>query len=128
MRAAAAEDDGAHLLRPLEERPAPPAAPTHPFAPATTSRASEGHAIRPVRGATVAPAVEATAEGTTSCPHPWAPVVRKRGHQATHGRDRRNAGGHHDARGDRPMSMTSTDAAPGSPSITRHRKAQLTPP
>src|SRR5436305_3513403 len=30
MRAAAAEDDGAHLLRPLEERPAPPAAPTHP--------------------------------------------------------------------------------------------------
>src|SRR4051794_33772957 len=125
MRAAAAEDDGAHLIRPLEERPAPPAALTHRFAPATTSRASEGHAVHPVRGATVAPAVEATAERRTSCPHPWTPVVRKRGHQATRRRDRRNAGGPHDARGDRPMSMTSTDAATGSRDIKSHEKTSF---
>src|SRR3954449_3831624 len=66
------------------------------------------------------PAVEAPAEGTTSCPHPWTPVVRKRGHQATHGRDRRNAGGPHDALGVRTISIASTDAASGARDIKSH--------
>src|SRR3954453_578156 len=68
------------------------------------------------------PAVEEPAEGTTNCPHPCAPVVRKRGHQA---RDRRNSGGPHDARGDRTMSMTSTDAATGSRDIQSHEKTSF---
>src|SRR3954452_9114644 len=74
----------------------------------------------PVRGATVEPRCRSTSGKTTSCPHPWTPVVRKRGHQATHGRDRRNAGGPHDARGVRTMSMTSTDPATGSRDIKSH--------
>src|SRR3954452_5577212 len=71
------------------------------------------------------PAVEATAEGKTSCPHPWTPVVRKRGHQATHGRARRTSGGTHAARANRTMSMTSTDAATDSRAIKSHEKTSF---
>src|SRR3954447_11388731 len=124
MRAAGAADDGAHLRRHLEERPAPPRRPP-PMRPRHDANSGGSHAVQPVRGATVAPRCRRTSgrnDQQSASLGAARPEERSSGNPGTRSSERRRP---HDARGDRTMSMTSTDAATGSRDIKSHEKTSF---